>query len=318
MSDQILARIAERFNTSHGFDFASSCVMLCYVGSQSHGTSIPNTDPNGIDDVDLMAVVIPPIEYLFGLHEFESWQAQWEELDVVVYSYTKFVRLLSKGNPNVLGTLWLRPVDYLIQEQPFKSLVAFRHLFASKAAYKAFAGYAHGQLQRMTAYSPAIQQEIDDLTDRLDDAGWKLQDIMDRRSVPMPIGLDAAEAGKMAERLRSLRAKYNQAYMGEKRRNLVVKYGYDTKNAAHLVRLLKMCIEFLKTGEMHVYRGDIDASLLKAIKSGVWLLPDVKHIAETLFADAKQACLESTLPDEISQDDVSTLMAHNILAWILS
>jgi len=33
-------------------------------------------------------------------------------------------------------------------------------------------------------------------------------------------------------------------YMGKKRRELVMRVGYDAKNAAHLIRLLRMGIEF--------------------------------------------------------------------------
>ena len=34
----------------------------------------------------------------------------------------------------------------------------------------------------------------------------------------------------------------HQGYMGEKRKEIVARYGYDTKNAAHLVRLLRVGI----------------------------------------------------------------------------
>lgn len=304
----MLERIAERFNATHKFDFAAHCVMLCYVGSTSHGTSIPSTEVGGIDDVDLMAVVLPPPHYIVGLNEFEHWVSQWDELDVVVYSFHKFVRLLVKSNPNVLGTLWLRDEDYLIQRAPWLRLVKNRGLFATRAAHGSFAGYANGQLQKMTSYSPAIQSEIDTLEANLAGCGWRLQDVMDKRSVPMPYGgTTAAEANEWANRLRYLRAKFHAAYMGEKRRGLVVKHGYDTKNAAHLVRLLRMCAEFLQTGTMNVYRTH-DADELKAIKRGEWTLDDVKALAEDLFERARLARDDSTLPYEPDTQIISNLL----------
>jgi len=42
--------------------------------------------------------------------------------------------------------------------------------------------------------------------------------------------------------------------MGKKRRELVMRVGYDSKNAAHLIRLLRMGIEFLTEGTMYVER----------------------------------------------------------------
>jgi DNA relaxase NicK len=49
---------------------------------------------------------------------------------------------------------------------------------------------------------------------------------------------------------------YSGGYMGKKRRELVVRVGYDAKNAAHLIRLLRMGIEFLTEGTLYVERAD--------------------------------------------------------------
>lgn len=303
-----LDRISGAFREAHPFPFHPALHCLAYVGSHSHGTYVPPTDPDAIDDVDLMGVIIPPRQYLLGLHAFEHWTMQREELDVVCYDLRKFVRLLIKGNPNVLGLLWLRDADYLVRSNVFDHLRAHRSLFANKSVYESFAGYAAGQLHKMTSYSPEIQAEIDTLTADLETAGWHLQDIMDKRSVPMPVGMTADEANAKADRLRHLRAKFHQAYMGEKRRGLVVKHGYDTKNAAHLIRLLSMCVEFLDDGELRVFRSR-DADMLRAIKRGEWKLDDVKSVAEGLFADAKRARDASPLPDAPDFEAISALVA---------
>lgn len=307
-----LARICERFDASHDFRFRESCVMLCYVGSQSHGTYVPSNNPDSIDDVDLMAVVVPPPEYLVGLDAFEVWVQQWEELDVVVYSFHKFVRLLIKSNPNVLGTLWLRDEDYLVRGHEWMALQNNRALFATKAAYGSFAGYANGQLQKMTAYTPEIHAELMGLQAKLEAAGWHLPEVMDRRSVGMPKGISPEEANTAADRVRYLRAKYHTAYMGEKRKRLVLQFGYDTKNAAHLIRLLRMAIEFLQTGAMQVFRVK-DADELRAIKRGEWSVEDVKLLADKLFAECHAAKDSSPLPYEPDFRNVSDLVTNTIL-----
>ena len=51
-----------------------------------------------------------------------------------------------------------------------------------------------------------------------------------------------------------------EGYMGEKRKGLVEKFGYDTKNAAHLIRLLDMGIEFLNEGVLYVKRKNANNS----------------------------------------------------------
>ncbi len=86
----------------------------------------------------------------------------------------------------------------------------------------------------------------------------------------------------------------HKGYMGEKRKALVEQHGYDTKNAAHLIRLLRMGIEFLRDGEMNVHRHD--APELLAIKHGEWPIDKVKSEAERLFRRAEDVYDRSTLP----------------------
>ncbi|KJR40017.1 nucleotidyltransferase [Candidatus Magnetoovum chiemensis] len=85
-----------------------------------------------------------------------------------------------------------------------------------------------------------------------------------------------------------------EGYMGQKRKKLVEEFGYDTKNAAHLIRLLRMGIEFLRDGHMYVKRED--AAELIDIKKGMWTLEQVKKEAEKLFALSEEAYNESKLP----------------------
>lgn len=87
-----------------------------------------------------------------------------------------------------------------------------------------------------------------------------------------------------------------RGYMGDRRKALVSQFGYDTKNAAHLIRLLRMGAEFLRSGTMNVYRADREE--LMAIKRGEWSLERVQSEAELLFEDARVARDESPLPEE--------------------
>ena len=85
-----------------------------------------------------------------------------------------------------------------------------------------------------------------------------------------------------------------EGYMGEKRAALVKKFGFDCKNAAHCIRLLKMGMEFLITGELNVFRAD--ASMLLDIKTGKWTLEEVKAEAKRLMDLTEEAYIRSTLP----------------------
>lgn len=102
-----------------------------------------------------------------------------------------------------------------------------------------------------------------------------------------------------------------EGYMGAKRKSLVEKYGYDCKNAGHCIRLLKMCIEFLSTGTLQVYR-ERDRQLLMDIKTGKCTLPDVQLMAEKLFAELSVAFAASTLPMENNNSAINALLREII------
>ena len=106
----------------------------------------------------------------------------------------------------------------------------------------------------------------------------------------------------------------HKGYMGQKRRVLVEKFGYDTKNAAHLVRLLRMGIEYLTDGELRVSRPD--ARELTRIKMGEWTLEQVQREAETLFALAKEAYVKSPLPPKPDVARAEALCVELIEEWL--
>lgn len=104
----------------------------------------------------------------------------------------------------------------------------------------------------------------------------------------------------------------HQGYMGEKRKALVAKHGYDCKNAAHLIRLLRMGAEFLKSGELLVDRGGFDATELLDIKHGEWSLARVKKEADRLFRRAEDAYDRCTLPISPDRDAINELCTRMI------
>jgi len=68
----------------------------------------------------------------------------------------------------------------------------------------------------------------------------------------------------------------------KKRADLEAKFGYDTKHGAHLVRLMRMGVEILETGQVNVDRTDIDADELKAIKRGEWSYEQLEQYAKDM------------------------------------
>ena len=128
-------------------------IIHAYRGSYAHGTRLEPDERFFIDDIDTMAVCVPPKDYYLGLKDFHSRGTQeikegvW---DIVVYEVKKAVSLLAGGNPNILSLLWMGEDKYINITGAGRLLLDNRDLFTSKKIHKAFVGYGYGQLHRMT------------------------------------------------------------------------------------------------------------------------------------------------------------------------
>lgn len=278
-------------------------IYLAYRGSVAHGTADP--DPESLDDIDLMGFVVGRPHHYLGLDAWEprgTREIRDGRYDAVLYDLPKAVRLLLQGNPNLMSMLWTQPKHHLHLGYLGQMLLVNRGLFDSRQIYHSYAGYASGQLAKATSRDPAELREYIAVTAELKYRGLH----------PNTAGQTTAEpdrntgelrdvqhwdAAKLIARMRYFHKKgENLAYMGEKRKQLVLELGADFKNLAHMVRLLRMCIEYLKTGEMRVERPD--AQELRDIKTGKWPLEQVQKLGADLFQEAKAAYETSTLPDE--------------------
>lgn len=132
------------------------------------------------------------------------------------------------------------------------------------------------------------------------------QCLIDNRHLFMTRQLYRSFTGYAYGQLKRMTHHAYQGYMGEKRKALVDALGYDAKNAAHLIRLLRMGIEALRTGVLHVARHD--APELLEIKRGLWTLERVHEEAVHLFRRAEAAFDACTLPNEPDRDAINTLL----------
>lgn len=290
-------------------------ISLCWRGSVAHGMYVPSSDPDSIDDKDLMGVYIGPLEHYLGFGRdavYEKWQGEW---DCVFYELRKFIGMLLNCNPNVLSLLWLKP-NQVVYENPLgKRLRDNRDLFVTRKAYHSFSGYAHDQFRRMVSFNQEAQAFMAQLEDELIAFGIDPDSCDDghalRRLDGTPFSGATSEMMEVVKRFKGERRRYySGGYMGKKRRELVRRVGYDAKNAAHLIRLLRMAIEFLTEGILHVERAD--APELLEIKRGGWSLEKVKAEAERLFQLAQEAYVRSSLPPEPDRERAERLCVEII------
>lgn len=277
----------------------TNLILLGFRGSVAHNMYIPQSDAHGIDDKDVMGVYVAPLEHYLGFGRDDVKEKFIGEWDAVSYEIRKFIGLLLKCNPNVLSLLWLPEQHVIFEHELGRRLRENREIFVTKAAYHSFNGYAYGQFKRMTHFNQEAQQEMAAMEDELSGRGFDINALRlnqsERDEVIASGPFTGERAGTLADRYEGLKRKYySGGYMGAKRKELVKKVGHDAKNAAHLIRLLRMGIEFLVEGELHVERAD--AEQLLAIKRGEWSLERVKEEAERLFKLAEKAYVRSSLP----------------------
>jgi hypothetical protein len=96
------------------------------------------------------------------------------------------------------------------------------------------------------------------------------------------------------------------------RAELERRYGYDTKHAMHLVRLMRTGLEVLETGELRVRRPDADD--LNAIRDGALTFDELIALASELQGRMEKAAARTALPAEVDLGFVDRLALEVILA----
>lgn len=136
-------------------------ILRCQVGSGVHGTAI-----SGTDDRDELGICIEPPDYVIGLRTFEQYEfhTAWlrpgglanrsghGDLDEVVYSARKWMRLALNGNPSVLLPLFV-PESEIVTITPLgEELRGLAPVIVSRQAGHRFAGYLEAQRRGLLSH----------------------------------------------------------------------------------------------------------------------------------------------------------------------
>ncbi|MEV8439166.1 nucleotidyltransferase domain-containing protein [Actinosynnema sp. NPDC051121] len=133
-------------------------ILRTQVGSGVHGIAI-----EGTDDRDEMGICVEPRSYVIGLRRFEQYlyrtaaertgvedaPSQPGDLDLVVYSLRKWLRLALQGNPTVITPLFAPEHDIVAITDLGRELRAHPEMIVSRQAGHRFAGYLRGQRKRL-------------------------------------------------------------------------------------------------------------------------------------------------------------------------
>jgi hypothetical protein len=232
-------------------------------------------------------VCIPPKEYLLGLASFE--QHEDETQNHTVFGVAKLVRLALEANPNIIETLYTDARHVLFINDYGERLVAARALFLSQRVGQRFTGYAVDQLGRMERHHRWL---VDPPGHMPQPEAFGATDIGGRYRWPHT---DAEHGYRAALR------HWNQYQEWLRNRNparaeLEARYGYDTKHAMHLLRLLRMGEEILADGTVRVFRPD--AEWLLSVRHGALNYEQVLTLAAEHRARLDRLIATSPLPEE--------------------
>lgn len=102
----------------------------------------------------------------------------------------------------------------------------------------------------------------------------------------------------------------------KKRAELEEKFGYDTKHASHLVRLMRMGKEILSEGKVIVFRPDREELL--AIRNGAWSYDQIEEYAHKMEQEIIELDKTSPLPRQPDRVLLDQLCTDTIMDYVKS
>lgn len=144
-------------------------IFRCQVGSGLHGVT------TGDDDRDEMGICIPPPDYALGLKKFDQfiYRTQPEgvrsgkgDLDLVIYSLKKWIRLAAAGNPTVMMLLYVPESEIVLETRTYSDLRERRDMFLSKDVAARFIGYMNSQRAQLVGEKSKKHTNRPELVDK--------------------------------------------------------------------------------------------------------------------------------------------------------
>ena len=284
-----------------------------------YGSRAYNLDRRG-SDTDIKGVIVGPKHWYHG---FCGGPEQIEfTADHVHLEIRKFFRLANAANPTILEMLWTEPSDHITVTNAGRHLLDNRQLLLTQKTRDTFSGYALSQLKRIKTHRRWLRNPPGGAPSRAeyglpehniiskDQLGAAQKLMEDQRLEEAEITPNFLDILDRENRYRRAREQWKQFCTWQKQRNpdrakLEAKFGYDTKNAMHLVRLQRMAVEILTENRVVVKRPDRQELL--AIRDGVWSYDELIAQCETLEERIGEAAKHSNLPLKADEEVMNKL-----------
>ena len=303
------------------FNVLDRTIYYTKHGSHAYGLNIETSD------IDYKGICIKPKSYYLGFaYNFEQEEKMASKnngVDSAIYSIDKFAKLAANCNPNIIEVLFVDESDIVKITAAGNDIRKIRHDFLSKKVLHTFSGYAHSQLKRIQLHRSWLLNPVEKKPERKD---FKLPEIsaisnsqlgafesLKLKNKDLQMSDEVIELYNKEKQYQNALLRYNQfcewkTSRNEKRAQLEKDFGYDTKHAMHLIRLLKMCKEILEDCTVNVKRKE-DREELLSIRYGALKYDDVIELSEKLKSECEEAHKLSKLRNEPDIEYLNSVIA---------
>ena len=288
--------------------------ILLKVLLGSRGLGIHSED----SDYDWCEVFIPEERFLFGLDNEKITNEHAKDKDVARFPLQKFLLLIFKSNPNILDILFSPKKNWDKVDPLWMPIYDKRYSFLSKKVSHSYIGFARSQLSRIETHRGWLLHPPKKKPSRADFGLPECSTVSKEHreallSLPDKYIVDHTKDMARGEKgFASALKNWKQYETWKKERNteraaLEAKFGYDTKHATHLFRVLIQGREILESGEVYVDRTDIDADMLRGVRKGALSYDQLIERTEEMKTAIAKAEANTTLPDTPSYKEIDAL-----------
>lgn len=265
-------------------------------GSHLYGLNTENSDE------DYIGIFLAPIEYHLGLQKveqvdlsikdkLESGRNSKDAVDKTFYELKRFIKLALDNNPNILEVLFVDEKNIIYINEYGRRLLNIKQEFLSKKVIKTFLGYANSQKRKLITKKANLDTlfKIKDFLERFNlNEGLILPELKEEpefKELFIVISKDVYGIGEYNINknitIKEALKKVNEIIKNSSnRQELIKEYGYDTKFAYHLVRMLLELYELITTNNlvfplkdkdmlMNIKLGKVDIDTLFSIISDI-------------------------------------------------
>jgi len=316
------------------------CILEVKTGSHLYGTNTPDSDE------DYVGIFLPPKEYIIGLKNVEEVDLSIisvgkdgkntsDAIDRKMYEFRKFVNLALGNNPNILEILFANEENILHVNHYGERLLDIRHCFPSQLCVKKFLEYAKSQKHKMIirsdkhnelnygygflktlpdkmTMSEVILEPQNKMRSVINDVSSSVIPCFMKRQSHIHCGDICFEPGVYVKKARKiLKERIDKA---TNRSDLILKHGYDTKFASHLIRLLFEGLTLVRTGKLEFPLPEV--RVLKEIRNGKWETEKVIAFADGLVGTIEDAVKTTVLPKTPNYKQIEHLVICTNLEWL--